>query len=58
MNRDGVSREQVEARMNNQWNQERKIELADFVLINDEKQSILIQLNTILNQLNQPLHNQ
>lgn len=57
MNRDGVSREQVEARINIQWDEERKIELADFVLVNDEKQSVLLQLNWIINQLNPPLHN-
>lgn len=57
MYRDGVSREQIEARMKNQWDEEKKIELADFVLVNDEKQSILLQLNWILNQLNPPLRN-
>lgn len=57
MDRDGVSREQVEARMNNQWDEQKKIELADFVLENDEKQSLLLQLNWILNQLNPPPHN-
>lgn len=53
MKRDGASREQIEARMNNQWEEAKKRELADFVLVNDEKQSILLQLNTILNQLSQ-----
>ncbi len=36
LKRDNTSREQIEARMNNQWSDEKKIELADFVIKNEE----------------------
>ncbi len=35
MKRDRISREQVEERMNKQWQEERKIELSDFVMYNN-----------------------
>lgn len=38
--RDQVSREEVLARMSHQWSQERKLALADFVIINDNRDKI------------------
>jgi dephospho-CoA kinase len=51
VSRDGVDREQVEKRLSNQWKDEQKIGLADFVLVNDEKQPMLVQIENILSQL-------
>ncbi|MEP2404093.1 MAG: dephospho-CoA kinase, partial [Nonlabens ulvanivorans] len=35
IDRDVVTKEEVLARMKNQWSQKEKLELADFVIIND-----------------------
>ncbi len=40
MLRDGVTREQVLARMHNQWSQQRKLELSDLVINNDTIKNI------------------
>lgn len=52
INRDAVSQKEVEARMNTQWSDADKIKLADFVIINDETESVLMQLEHVLEQLN------
>ncbi|GGG91557.1 dephospho-CoA kinase [Parapedobacter pyrenivorans] len=44
MARDGVTAEQVEARMKQQWPDERKKELADFMLVNDGVRAIIPQV--------------
>lgn len=44
MARDQVTREQVLARMNKQWNDEKKAKMADFIIVNDEKSSLLEQV--------------
>ncbi len=51
LKRDNTSREQIEARMNNQWSDEKKIELADFVIKNEEieeSKKQVIHLNDII----------
>jgi dephospho-CoA kinase len=40
MSRDNVSREQVMARIQNQWTDKEKLEFSDFVIINDNLQKI------------------
>ena len=42
--RDSISKSSVEARMKTQWSDEKKSPYADFVLYNDEKQSLLTQV--------------
>lgn len=42
--RDGVSAEQVRARMRRQWPDEEKARLADFTIVNDGKQAIIPQV--------------
>jgi dephospho-CoA kinase len=42
--RDSVSTEQVLARINNQWNDEQKIKLSDYLIYNDNKNSLLNQI--------------
>lgn len=54
MKRDSVDQETVESRMSAQWADEKKMELADFVIVNDESQSVIQQLEVILNSINQP----
>ena len=44
MQRDGISEEQVRARMRNQWSDEEKIKKAQHVIVNDEVQLILPQI--------------
>lgn len=51
MNRDKCSVQEVEARMSKQWSDEQKIPLADFVIQNDEKRPLLIQIEEVVNQL-------
>ena len=42
--RDGTTAEQVRARMERQWPDEEKIRLADFVIVNDNRQPLLPQV--------------
>lgn len=51
MKRDGVSREQVLDRIKSQWKDEKKAELADYILVNDEKKPLLDQIEEILADL-------
>ena len=51
MKRDNCSREDVLNRMNNQWEDERKIPLADFVIQNGDTDRILTQIETIVDLL-------
>ncbi len=51
MKRDQVNEKQVRARMNKQIPQEEKIRLADFVINNDGKQSLIRQVLNIHRQL-------
>ena len=44
MQRDGITESQVLERMSKQWEQSRKIELAHFHIVNDEKQSLILQV--------------
>lgn len=47
MKRDGVSMEAVKARIKNQWSQERKINLADIVVINENIDNIPLYIGYI-----------
>jgi dephospho-CoA kinase len=44
MERDSLSRESILARMANQWEEEKKVELSDFVIVNDENSMIIPQV--------------
>ena len=44
MQRDGVTREEVISRMNNQVDDDIKMKLCDFVIVNNEQQSVLTQV--------------
>lgn len=44
MERDGVSEEQVRSRMARQMNEEEKIALCDFVVVNDEREFLITQV--------------
>jgi dephospho-CoA kinase len=44
MKRDGISYDEVMARMNKQMSEEKKLSLSDFVLVNDEEQLVLPQV--------------
>lgn len=47
MQRDGVTKEAVLARMANQWQEEEKISLSDFVIMNDNQQLVIPQVMNI-----------
>ena len=49
--RDNTTREKVLERIQNQMPDEKKAELSDFVIVNDEKSSIVEQVNLIIQQL-------
>lgn len=51
MDRDNISREKVLDRIKNQMPDEEKINLSDFVIVNDDTQSVLEQVKNMLNQL-------
>jgi dephospho-CoA kinase len=44
MNRDNISREEAMARIEKQMNEETKISLCDFVIVNDEEQMVIPQV--------------
>ncbi len=44
MKRDNVTREEVEARMANQWDDEKKIALSDLVIVNDDRNLVIPQV--------------
>jgi dephospho-CoA kinase len=52
--RDNISEEEVEQRMKNQFSQEEKTKLADFVLVNDEQQLLIPQVLKINETLQKP----
>lgn len=43
MSRDGVTKEEVEKRMANQWEEERKIPLADYIITNNSTREVLVK---------------
>lgn len=44
VNRDGVTKEQVKARMDKQMSDEEKVKMADYLIRNDNSQSIILQV--------------
>lgn len=51
MDRDGVSREKVQERIENQMSDEKKVELSDFVIVNDGTLSLIEQVLEIIDKL-------
>ncbi|MDD2298814.1 MAG: dephospho-CoA kinase [Fermentimonas sp.] len=51
MKRDHINRDQVEARMNNQMQEEEKIKLSDFVIYNDNCHSLIEQVSRVISKL-------
>ena len=51
MKRDNASREEVQNRMANQWSDDRKIPLADYLLSNGDTDSVLDQIERIVEEL-------
>ncbi len=49
--RDGVDRAEVEKRLMHQWTQDKKIELSDFIILNDDNHLIIPQVLEIHHQL-------
>ena len=49
--RDNIAKEAVENRMKAQWPDEKKAELADFIINNDEKEMLLPQIEKIISKL-------
>ncbi len=58
MNRDQISRDNVVDRMKTQWSDDKKSELADYIIINDDKTPVLRQIEQILEELNQLQYSQ
>ena len=51
INRDKCSKQELNAKISSQWDDNTKIPLADFVILNDEKEPIINQIEIVLNQL-------
>lgn len=49
--RDGISKQQISERQQNQWKQSRKIKMADYVIFNNDNNAILPQIIKIHNEL-------
>lgn len=56
MLRDSMSKLSVESRMKTQWSDEKKISYADFIIVNDEKQSLLTQVLQIHKSILNDVH--
>lgn len=51
MDRDGVSEAQVKARMDKQMSDEEKVKMADYLIKNDESQSVILQVMELHHQI-------
>ncbi|MCD4789841.1 MAG: dephospho-CoA kinase [Bacteroidales bacterium] len=51
MERDGVGEEEVKNRQKNQWSQERKVEMSDYIIYNDNTKLVIPQVLRILMEL-------
>jgi dephospho-CoA kinase len=51
MRRDNTTREKVMQRINNQWPEERKLTLADYIIRNDDRSSLIGQTESIVSNL-------
>lgn len=51
ISRDGSSEDDVKARMNNQWTDEEKIKLTDFIIVNDDKLPVLPQVDNVISNI-------
>ncbi len=51
LKRDNISLEEFQNRLNNQLSEEEKEKLADFVILNDESKSLIVQVLEVLNTL-------
>lgn len=52
MRRSNISKEEIEKRMNAQWADDQKKQLADEIIINDESKPLIPQVVSIINKLN------
>jgi dephospho-CoA kinase len=53
MKRNTISKEEVEKRMAAQWSDEKKIPLADFIIVNDNTQALIPQVLQVIQKLKQ-----
>ncbi len=51
MQRDGVSKIEVENRMKNQWEDEKKMKLADFIIYNSGEELLIPQIEKVIQKL-------
>lgn len=51
LKRSGIPKTEIEARMNAQWNDERKAQMANFIITNDDKSALIPQVITVFNKL-------
>lgn len=51
MARDFVKKEEVELRISKQWSDDKKIDLADFVIVNDDHKPLIDQVEKMLEKL-------
>lgn len=49
--RDNIKEDEVRERLSAQWSDEQKGELADYIIVNDEKQPLLRQIENVIDQL-------
>ena len=52
LKRDNTNKKNIMARINKQWQEERKIELSDHIIVNDDKRLVIPQVLAIHNALN------
>lgn len=51
LKRDNATVEEIEARINAQWSDDKKRELADYEIKNDEKQPLIIQIEKVISEI-------
>jgi dephospho-CoA kinase len=52
MKRNEITRDEVLLRMKNQWSDEEKMKLANFIIVNDNVQAVLPRVWNVLEKLN------
>lgn len=51
MNRDGVSRKQVEERIERQWSDEPRVSMSDFIIFADSRRALLPQIADVIDKM-------
>ena len=57
MKRDNLTEEQIKARMRNQWDEEKKKALSDYMIVNDDSELLIPQVMKVYNEMKKSMNN-